>query len=126
MMNTTTLKNVFEEHNMTEQEIYSNLLNGDSSTVIAVAEMACGDKDVIEVLTIFFMVKIMEKGKLFEPSIVDENIKKVLDVMKERGFKFRINNLLGAFAITFPNGESKIYNSEDVNMKSIFEFISKN
>ena len=111
---------------MTEQEIYSNLLNGDSSTVIAVSEMACGDKDVIEALTIFFMVKIMEKGKLFEPSIVDENIKKVLDVMKGRGFKFRINNLLGAFAITFPNGESEIYNSEDVNMKSIFEFISKN
>ena len=126
MMNTTTLKDVFEEHNMTEQEIYSNLLNGDSSTVIAVSEMACGDKDVIEALTIFFMVKIMEKGKLFEPSIVDENIKKVLDVMKGRGFEFRINNLLGAFAITFPNGESEIYNSEDVNMKSIFEFISKN
>lgn len=125
MLTAETIENVYSEHNLTENQIYANLLNANSETVIQVTEMAVYDKDAVEVLTIYFMVLTMINGS-FEKEFIDDNIEKVLSVLKERGFKFHVNHLLGAFRVATPDGQVKVFNFENITMKSIFKFISKN
>ena len=125
MLTAETIENVYSEHNLTENQIYANLLNANSETVIQVTEMAVYDKDAVEVLTIYFMVLTMINGS-FEKEFIDDYIEKVLSVLKERGFKFHVNHLLGAFRVATPDGQVKVFNFENITMKSIFKFISKN
>lgn len=125
MLTAETIENVYSEHNLTENQIYSNLLNANSETVIQVTEMAVYDKDAVEALTIYFMVLTMINGS-FEKEFIDDNIEKVLSVLKERGFKFHVNHLLGAFRVATPDGKVEVFSFENITMKSIFKFISKN
>ena len=125
MLTAETIENVYSEHNLTENQIYANLLNANSETVIQVTEMAVYDKDAVEVLTIYFMVLTMINGS-FEKEFIDDNIEKVLSVLKERGFKFHVNHLLGAFRVATPDGQVKVFNFENITIKSILKFISKN
>lgn len=124
MLTARTITNVYSEYNLTENEIYSNLLKANSETVIQVAEMAQDDKDAVEALTIYFMVLVTIKGS-FGKEDLDDNIEKVISVLKKGGFKFHINNLLGAFRVITPDGQVGVFNFEDITMKSIFEFIAK-
>lgn len=125
MLTAETIENVYSEHNLTENQIYANLLNANSETVIQVTEMAVYDKDAVEALIIYFMVLTMING-LFEKEFIDDNIEKVLSVLKERGFKFHVNHLLGAFRVATPDGQVRVFNFENITMKSIFKFISEN
>lgn len=127
MLTAETIENVYSEHNLTENQIYANLLNANSETVIQVTEMAVYDKDAVEAFIIYFMVLTMINGS-FKKEFIDDNIGKVLLVLKERGFKFHVNHLLGAFRVRVDklDGQVKVFNFENITMKSIFKFISKN
>lgn len=124
MLTARTITNIYSEHNLTENEVYANLLKANSETVIQVAEMAQDDKDAVEALTIYFMVLVVNKGS-FGKEDIDDNIDKVLSVLKKGGFKFHVNNLLGAFRVITPDGQIGVLNFDDITMKSIFEFITK-
>lgn len=125
MLTAETIENVYSEHNLTENQIYANLLNANSETVIQVAEMA-RDKDAVEALTIYFMVLVTINGSLKKEDYLDDNIDKVLSVLKEKGFKFQVNHLLGAFRVISPDGKVKVFIFENITMKSIFKFIIRN
>ena len=88
MLTAKTIENVYSEHNLTENEIYANLLKANSETVIKVAEMAQCDKDAVEALTIYLMVLAMINGSLKKEDYLDDNIDKVCNVLKEKGFRF--------------------------------------
>ena len=125
MLTAKTIENVYSEHNLTENEIYANLLKANSETVIQVTEMAQCDKDAVEALTIYLMVLAMINGSLKKEDYLDDNIDKVCNVLKEKGFRFQVNHLLGAFRVISPYGQ-RVFNFENITMRSIFKFISKN
>ena len=125
MLTARTIANVYSEHNLTENEIYANLLKANSETVIQVAEVSQDNKDAAEALTIYIMALITIKGS-FGKEDIDDNIEKVISVLKKGGFKFHINNLLGAFRVITPDGKVEVFIFENITMKSIFKFIIKN
>lgn len=123
MLTEKTFENVYSEHNLTNNEIYSNLLKANSETVIQVAEMAQCDKDAVEALTIYFMVLIMINGSLKKEDYLDDNIDKVLTKLKEKCFKFQVNHSLGAFRVISPDYKVRVFSFKNITMKSIFKFI---
>ena len=125
MLTARTIANVYSEHNLTENEIYANLLKANSETVIQVAEVSQDNKDAAEALTIYLMALITIKGT-FERKDIDENIEKVISVLKKEGFKIHVNNLLGAFRVISPDGKEEVFILENITMKSIFKFIIRN